>query len=58
VFRLTTLLQSLGARGALANVQAVLETRAREDWLVEGLLHRLGDQPATSTPVTATSTAA
>jgi hypothetical protein len=41
MFRLTTLLRSLGHQGALANVQAVLEARTREDWLVEGLCHRL-----------------
>jgi hypothetical protein len=41
VFQLTTFLRSLGHRGSLANVQAVIDDRAREEWLVEGLTHRL-----------------
>jgi hypothetical protein len=47
MFRLTTL-RSLGHQGALANVQAVLESRTREDWLVEGLSRRLEDSGAAS----------
>ena len=39
--RLTTLLRSLGNDGARANALLVLETRQREDWLVEGLVRRL-----------------
>ena len=38
---LTTFVRSLGNDGALANAQAVLEARAREDWLVQGLARRL-----------------
>ncbi|MDQ2649350.1 MAG: hypothetical protein M3Z03_07340 [Actinomycetota bacterium] len=49
MFRLTTLLRSLGHQGALANVQAVLESRVREDWLVEGLSRRLDDPVAART---------
>ena len=39
--RLTTLLRSLGNDGARANVLVVLESREREDWIVEGLVRRL-----------------
>jgi hypothetical protein len=38
---LTTFVRSLGNDGALANVRAVLEAQEREDWLVQGLAHRL-----------------
>jgi hypothetical protein len=41
---LTTFVRSLGNDGALANAQAVLESRAREDWLVQGLAGRLERQ--------------
>jgi hypothetical protein len=50
VFQLTTLLRSLGPRGALANVQAVFEARAREEWLVEGLTRRLELSTGASQP--------
>lgn len=43
---LTTFVRSLGTDGALANVQAVLDARAREDWLVQGLARRLERQGA------------
>lgn len=43
--RLTTLLRSFGNDGARANALAVLQTRQREDWVVEGLVRRL--EPAT-----------
>ena len=54
MFRLTTLLRSflagsVGNAGAVANVRSVLEDRRREDWIVEGLLHRLEPVP-TATP--------
>ena len=38
---LTTFVRSLGNDGALANAQAVLDARAREDWIVQGLTKRL-----------------
>jgi hypothetical protein len=38
---ITTLLRSLGNDGALANVEAVLEERQRQDWLVAGLTRRI-----------------
>ena len=44
--QLTTLLRSLGPEGAVANVQSVLDDRRREDWVVEGLLRRIGAEPA------------
>ena len=43
---LTTLVRSLGNDGALANARAVLEAHRREDWLVQGLAHRLEHRPA------------
>ncbi len=46
MFRLTTLLRSLGNPGAVANVRQVLEARQREDWAVEGLVVRLDPVPA------------
>jgi hypothetical protein len=39
--RLTTLLRSLGNDGARANAQLVLDSRQREDWVIEGLVRRL-----------------
>lgn len=51
---LTTFVRSLGNDGALANAHAVLEARAREDWLVQGLSRRLEH----STPSTVTSAVA
>ena len=46
VLRLTTLLRSildgsLGNAGAVENVRSVLESRVRDDWVVEGLRSRL-----------------
>jgi hypothetical protein len=41
VFRLTTLLQSLGNAGAVANARSVLDARVREDGQVEALVRRL-----------------
>src|SRR5688572_19804081 len=38
---LTTFVRSLGNDGALANAQAVLDARDREDWIVQGLTQRL-----------------
>ena len=38
---LTTFVRSLGNDGAVANAQAMLEARVREDWLVQALAHRL-----------------
>ena len=38
---LTTFVRSLGTERATANARAVLEARAREDWLVQGLTLRL-----------------
>ena len=43
VLQPTTLLRSLGNRGAVANVRAVLDERRREDWLVAALLRRLDE---------------
>lgn len=45
VLRLTTLLRSLGPAGAVANVQAVLDERQRQDWVVDGLLRRIEPVP-------------
>lgn len=61
VLQLTTLLRSvlsgsLGNAGAVANARAVLEARVREDWVVEGLAHRL--DPAVPTPAPARRDAA
>ena len=41
MFRLTTLLQSLGNAGAVANARSVLDARVEEDGQVEALLRRL-----------------
>jgi hypothetical protein len=41
VSQLTTLLRSLGNDGAVTNVRSVLESRQREDWVVEVLARRL-----------------
>ncbi len=38
---LTTLLQSLGNHGAMANARLSLQAREREDWIVEALARRL-----------------
>ncbi|MGK2948069.1 MAG: hypothetical protein ACSLFP_05820 [Acidimicrobiales bacterium] len=56
---LTTFVRSLGNDRALANAQASLEVRRREDWLVLGLAHRL-EHPrrAPAVPATATRTVA
>ena len=53
---LTTFVRSLGNDRALANVQAVLDARRREDWLVQGLAHRLAAEATTARgrPVAAT----
>jgi hypothetical protein len=45
VLQLTTLLRSLGNSGAVANVQAVLQDRRREDWVIEGLARRISAVP-------------
>ena len=54
---LTTFVRSLGNEGALANAHAVLETRAREDWLIQGLSRRL-EHAAPSTIVAPAAVAA
>jgi hypothetical protein len=41
VNRLTTLVRSLGNDGARANARVALAAQARDDWLVQGLAHRL-----------------
>jgi hypothetical protein len=51
---LTTLVRSLGNDGAVANARAVLDATAREDWLVQGLVHRLDRAAAPTTVVPAT----
>ena len=38
---LTTLVRSLGNAGAQANARLVLESRQREDWIIESLARRL-----------------
>jgi hypothetical protein len=53
VFRLTTLLQSLGNAGAVANARSAIEARVQEDWVVDGLAHRL--DPAASDASTETA---
>jgi hypothetical protein len=45
---LTTFVRSLGNDGALANAQAVLDARVREDWLVQGLTLRLERRAASA----------
>jgi hypothetical protein len=57
---LTTFVRSLGNDGARANAQEVLEDRAREDWLVEGLTRRLerSDPSAVAPAAVATSAVA
>jgi hypothetical protein len=56
VSRLTTLLRSFGTDGAVANVRSVLEDRRREDWVVQGLVHRLDPAPIPAALPAATST--
>ena len=56
MLQLTTLLRNLGTAGAVANVQAVLDDRRREDWVVTGLVSRL--DPAPSHEALPTSTTA
>jgi len=51
---LTTLVRLLGNDGAVANARAVLDERAREDWLVQGLVLRL--DRATASQATAPTT--
>jgi hypothetical protein len=45
---LTTFVRSLGNDGALANAQAGLDARTREDWLVQGLARRLEQSDAST----------
>jgi len=47
--QLTTFLRSLGARGAVDNVRAVLDARRQEDWAVAVLSARLDDDFLTVT---------
>ena len=51
---LTTFVRSLGNHRALENAQAVLDARRHEDWLVQGLAHRL---ESTATPAAPADTA-
>jgi hypothetical protein len=44
------MLRSLGNQGALTNVQTVLRSREREDWLVEGLARRLDPEATPQQP--------
>jgi hypothetical protein len=53
VSQLTTLLRSFGNDGAVTNVQTVLESRQREDWVVEGLARRLDPAAVATVPATA-----
>ena len=58
VLRLTTLLRSLadgsfGNAGAVANARSAIEARVQEDWVVDGLAHRL--DPAASDASTETA---
>jgi hypothetical protein len=55
---LTTFVRSLGNAGALANVQTVLDARAQEDWLVQGLTRRLERTDASGAVGTAVDSAA
>jgi hypothetical protein len=55
---LTTLVRSLGNRGAVANAAAVLEARRRDDWLVQALQHRLDELDRPPAPVDAAADAA
>lgn len=43
---ITQMLRSLGNAGAVANVQASLDQRRREEWLVTGLVSRLAAREA------------
>jgi hypothetical protein len=55
---LTTLVRSLGTRGAVANAAAALEARRREDWLVQALQQRLDELGRPPAPVEAAADAA
>jgi hypothetical protein len=55
VFRLTTLLRSLGTAGAVDNARSVLDDRVREDWVVEGLLVRLDPVPAPAAEISSSA---
>ncbi len=54
---LTTFVRSMGNDRALANARAVLEARQREDWLVQGLAHRLDRRPTRIAAVAAPAAA-
>jgi hypothetical protein len=53
---LTTFVRSMGNAGAVANVQAVLDARVLEDWLVQGLAHRLERSDLSAAPAAAVVT--
>ena len=58
---LTTFVRSLGNDRALANARTVLDARQVEDWLVQGLAHRLESmvpEPASADRAAAATTAA
>jgi hypothetical protein len=49
--RLVRMLLSLGSAGAFSNAREMVDQRAREDWLVDGLVARLDQRGAlTSSP--------
>ncbi|MET0729223.1 MAG: hypothetical protein ABWZ76_13090 [Acidimicrobiales bacterium] len=51
---ITDLLRSLGTEGALANAEATLVEREREDWIIASLRLRLAQPPvAPRTPAAA-----
>jgi hypothetical protein len=43
---LTTLVRSLGNERAVTNAEGALAASAQEDWLVQGLAHRLAQHDA------------
>ncbi len=50
---LTTFVRSMGNDRAVANVQAMLDARVLEDWLVRGLAHRLERAAPSAVPAAA-----
>lgn len=53
---LTTFVRSMGNDRAVANVQAMLDARVLEDWLVQGLAHRLERSAPSAVPAAAVVT--
>lgn len=47
---ITASLRSLGNAGALTNVRSLLDERARETWLIAGLVSRLDERERRTAP--------